>query len=105
METLRETINQRPIVTTGINKVNTTVTTVTTEKIKLTKQEVLGCDIALSQYADLMSPNFYAWYCKIFYQIGRERFHILASTARAEGKDKKRYFSSLLKAELKSNAD
>lgn len=103
MEALRDTINQRPIVTTGINKVNSTVTTVPTDKVKLTKQEVLGCDIALSQYADLMSPQFYAWYCKIFYQIGKERFHILASTARVEGKDKKRYFSSLLKSELSGN--
>lgn len=103
METLRDTINQRPIVSTGINKVNTIVTTVPiveTKKIKLTKSEVLGCDLALSDYADLMSPEFYAWYCKIFYQIGRERFHILASTARVEGKDKRRYFSSLLKQEL-----
>lgn len=93
-------INQRPVGPVGINEVNPVGTTVT-PKVKLTKQEVLGCDIALSQYKDLMQPAFYKWYCKAFYQIGQDRFHILASQARAEGRNGgARLFSSLIKKEL-----
>ena len=105
METLASTINQRPIVPTGSygsKPIDPIATTVAHKTIKLTKQEVQGCDIALSQYADVMHPDFYAWYCKAFYKIGRDRFHILASQARSDGKVPAKLFSSLIKKELAS---
>jgi hypothetical protein len=73
-----------------------------TGKERLTKQEVLGCDIALSDYSDLMSKEFYAWYCKAFYKLGRERFARIASEARADGQNPKRLFSFKIKQELKN---
>ncbi len=66
----------------------------------LTSDEALACDIGLSDYADLMSPQFKAWYCKVWYKIGRERFAVLASQARADGKDPRKLFSYLLRKEL-----
>lgn len=96
-------LNQRPIEPIGERSSKPIVPIVKTEKIKLTKQEVLGCDIGLSEYKDVMHPDFYKWYCKAWYVIGRERFHQLAAQARADGKDPARLFSSLIKKEL-SNA-
>jgi hypothetical protein len=87
-------------VTTGINEVNPTVTTVTTvEERKLSKEQVLGCDMALTMYNDLISDKYREWYCKMFYEIGRERFATLAAQARADGKNPARLFSFLLKNE------
>lgn len=101
MDNLQQLLYKKPIVTTGINKQKPIVTTVEpTTDVKLTSDEVRGCDIGLSQYADVMSPDFYAWYCKAWYRIGRERFHALAAQARADGKDPARLFSSLVKREL-----
>lgn len=88
------------IVPIGNKLIKPIVTIVETEKIKLSKDEVQGCDIGLSQFADLMHPDFYAWYCKAWYKIGRERFAVLASQARADGVDRPRLFSSLIKKEL-----
>ena len=90
------------IVPIGKNNNNQLLTIVSDKTdVKLTKEEVQGCDIALSQYTDLMHPDFYAWYCKAFYKIGRERFHVLASQARADGKNGgARLFSSLVKKEM-----
>ncbi len=87
---------QLPTVTTGTKQSNPT------EQLStgLSKDQVLACDIALSDYADLMSEQFKAWYCKVWYKIGRERFGILASQARADGKDPKKLFSYLLRKEL-----
>jgi len=56
-------------------------------------------DAALSDYSDLISPNFKPWYCKMFYTIGAQRFATLASQARADGIDKPKLFSSLLRKE------
>lgn len=71
-------------------------------KVKLSKQEVLGCDIALSEYQDLIPTDFYKWHCKVFYKLGRERYARLASQARADGKNPARLFSFLLNKELKN---
>lgn len=90
--------SKTPIGTIGFNKLNTIGNQL--DDTKLTKQEVLGCDIGLSDYQDLMHPDFYKWYCKAWYKIGRERFHQLASQARADGKNPAKLFSSLVKKEL-----
>jgi hypothetical protein len=49
-----------------------------------------------------MSKEFYAWYCKAFYKLGRERFARIASEARADGQNPKRLFSFKIKQELKN---
>lgn len=91
----------QPIGTIGFNKLNQLEPIGPIEKnIKLTKDEVLGCDIGLSDYQDLMHPDFYKWYCKVWYDIGRDKFHQLASQARADGKNPPKLFSALLKKEL-----
>ena len=92
--------NTQSIGTIGFNKLNQLEPIGTADKVKLSKNEVLGCDIGLSDYQDLMHPDFYKWYCKAWYRIGRERFHQLASQARADGKDPAKLFSSLVKKEL-----
>lgn len=89
---------------TGFNKLKPTGPI--GEKVKLTKQEVLGCDIALSQYSDLMEPRFFKWYCKAFYQLGREQFARIAAEARVDGKKGgKKLFSYKLKRAMIDKQD
>lgn len=76
---------------------------------QLSKDQALACDIALSEYADLISPQWKAWHCKAWYKIGRERYSILASQARADGAAKPggnpaKLMSYLLRKELKAHA-
>jgi len=47
--------------------------------------------------SDLVNPQFRAWYCKRFYALGKDEVLKRASIARADGKDKRKYFSVLLK--------
>lgn len=73
---------------------------------KLTEEEVLACDVALSDYSDLIHPDWKAWHCKVWYKIGRERYAILASQARSDGAAKPggnpaKLMSYLLRKELK----
>jgi hypothetical protein len=48
---------------------------------------------------DLVNEDFREWYCKLFYRFGHVRVLVLASQARADGKDPKKLFSKLLKDE------
>lgn len=100
MEKISKSLDQRTIGTTGLNKFNTIVTIEDRDKVRLTKQEVLGCDIGLGDYKDVMHPDFYRWYCKAWYKLGRAKFDQLASVARADGKEPAKLFSKLVKAEL-----
>lgn len=76
---------------------------------QLTKDQVLACDMALSDYSDLISPAWKAWHCKAWYTIGRERYAVLASQARSDGAAKiggnpAKLMSYLLRKELKLHA-
>lgn len=59
-------------------------------------------DVLFLELKDLVSDEFRAWYIKCFYTIGRKKTLELASQAMAEGKDKKKLFSFLLKKEASS---
>lgn len=48
---------------------------------------------------DLVNEQFKPWYCRMFYQLGKDRVLRLASIARSDGKNKRAYFSKLLKME------
>lgn len=72
---------------------------------KLSREEVISCDLALSDYQDLIQPRFKKWYCKAFYQIGREQFVRIASEARAEGKPPAKLFSYKLKQAMQNVKD
>lgn len=80
-------INQRQL-STERNKLKTTVNCEDT------------IDLLIVELSDLVNSQFKAWYCKMFYRLGRERVMILASKARADGYDKRKYFSKLLKQEV-----
>ena len=54
-------------------------------------------DQLFRELQDLVNPQFKAWYCKMFYKLGRDKVIVLASLARADGYDQRRYFSKLLK--------
>jgi hypothetical protein len=45
--------------------------------------------------------NWKDWYLKVFYKLGKDEVLKIASIAKADGKDKKRYFSKLLKEKYK----
>lgn len=47
--------------------------------------------------SSLLNPKFRAWYCQRFYQLGTQRVLELASIARADGHNKPKLFSLLLK--------
>lgn len=54
-------------------------------------------DLVIREVGDLINQKFLAWYKHMYYLLGRERFFTIASVARADGKDPKRLFSTLLK--------
>lgn len=56
-------------------------------------------DALLSALSDVVNadPRWRPWYCKRFMSMTRDEVLKRASIARADGKDRKRYFSLLLK--------
>lgn len=102
METPAEILASRkqliPTVSTGFNKVKTTDTTDTTVTTgKYTKR--YDADELFDQLSELVNPAYRAWYCKMFYKLGKDRVLHLASVARSDGKNPRAYFSKLLKME------
>lgn len=83
----------RQLVSTGIHKVNSTDTTVSTVK----EGKKWDVDHLFDQYPDLVNPQFKAWYCKMFYRLGKDRVMQLASLARQDGHNSRKYFSHLLR--------
>lgn len=57
-------------------------------------------DVLFANLGDLTNQTFKAWYMKAFYALGKDEILKIASIARADGKDKRRYFSKLLKEAL-----
>lgn len=57
-------------------------------------------DVLFVELSDLTNPMFKAWYMKAFYLLGKDEVLKLASIAKADGKDKKKYFSKLLKTAM-----
>jgi hypothetical protein len=82
----------RQLIPTGINSVNSTDTTVKDRGAKK-----FDADHLFDMLPDLVNPTFKAWYCKMFYALGKDRVLQLASLARQDGKDNRKYFSHLLK--------
>lgn len=54
-------------------------------------------DNLIVELQDLINPNFKAWYAKRFYALGKDEVLKRASLARADGFDKRKYFSVLIK--------
>ena len=84
-------------VTTGLNKLNPTVTVVR-EQVSFPGNKYYDVDKLYEQLSDLVNDKFKRWYCKQFYSLGIERTLELASLARSDGKDPKRLFSHLIKS-------
>lgn len=57
-------------------------------------------DVLYDDLKDLVNDTFRLWYLHTFHKIGRERVLILASQARADGKEPRKLFSHLLRKEL-----
>ena len=76
-------------------------TIITQRQLKTEVNSVSSCnnpiDELIVELSDLVNPQFKAWYCKKFYALGREHVMVLASKARTDGFDKRKYFSTLLK--------
>lgn len=83
---ISDIINQRQLISTGINKL-----------LNTTDISCYENDRLFSELGDLVNVQFKAWYCKQFYRLGKDRVFILASQARVDGRDSRRLFSSLLK--------
>lgn len=71
---------------------NNLVIPTATEQLSIKEQDIL-----YSMLSDLTNDLFKAWYCTTFKRLGREKTMNLASLARADGKDPRKYFSYLLK--------
>lgn len=80
---------------TGVNKINPIANPIATHR-KLSQEQVDACDRSLKEFEDLITPDYFKWYCKMFNRIGEDIFRGLAKEARA-GENPKRYFSYLLK--------
>lgn len=99
MEAIFQSMQQRSsvsrqLIPTVINKVNSTDTTVKDRGGPMKKYDA---DHLFDMLPDLVNPTFKAWYCRMFYALGKDRVLQLASLARQEGKDHRKYFSHLLK--------
>ena len=64
------------------------------------EKQIIMCDLAVSDYRDLIDPKFKQWFCKSYYKLGGEIIHQLASEAREHGKDPSRLFLYSIKKEL-----
>lgn len=83
-----------PTDTTGTKRLIPTDTT----GINWGKKKQYDVDLLFEDLKDLVNDQFRAWYCKMFFKLGREKVLILASQARADAKnDKRKLFSYLLK--------
>lgn len=54
-------------------------------------------NVLVRECSDLINPKFKNWYCRIFYKLSNEVVLRLASIARADGQNKQKLFSYLLK--------
>ena len=98
---MKKTTSEPTAIATVINKFKPTAIAT----VGLSKEEIKGCDIALSKYIDLMSPKFYAWYCRAWYRVGDQRFEQIAYQVRGRRdiREPARLFSKLIKEELSLN--
>lgn len=64
-----------------------------------TGKSYMEVNILYEDLGSLVNDKFKAWYCSVFFKIGRERVMLLASQARADGKDPVKLFSHLLQKE------
>jgi len=77
--------------TTGLKKP-------TDKQLISTGKKQFEVDLLFDDLKDLVNDKFRAWYCKMFFKLGREKVLVLASQARADAKkDSRRLFSYLLK--------
>ena len=89
---VKNIINQRQLVSTGTkNLISTDISTDTSNR------KTYDNDILFEDLSDLVNSSFKCWYMKMFYSLGKDKVLKLAAIARADGKNKQRYFSYLLK--------
>lgn len=80
------------LVSTGTSKyIPTDISTDTTNK-------TFDNDRLYEQLSDLVNPQYRAWYCKMFYKLGKDKVLTLASQARNDGKNPPKLFSHLLRS-------
>lgn len=81
------------------------ITTILQNRKNIVKRRTTGqlenkyfeVDKLLDETSDLVNDTFRSWYCKMYHKLGRERVLVLASQARADGKDSAKLFSHLLR--------
>jgi len=79
------------LVSTGIKRLNPTDSSI----------NWYDNDHLFDQLSDLVNSNFKAWYCKVFYKLGKDKVLLLASQAKADATTSpQRLFSYLLKKEM-----
>ena len=83
------------------NRINIAKQEATTTGINKKNDSYREIDFLYENVKDLCNETYRLWYCKQFNIIGRERILILASQARADGKDSVRLFSHLIKKQIK----
>lgn len=54
-------------------------------------------DHLFNQLQDLVNPQFKSWYMREFYRLGKDKVLILASQAKADGREPHKLFSKLIK--------
>lgn len=61
-------------------------------------------DLLIAEVTDLINPDYQKWHCRTAFKLGREKYLKLASIARADGRDPKRYFSLLCNQALQNHS-
>ena len=69
-ERRQRTYNSRQLVPTEGIYIPSTDTTDTTNT-----ERMFEADALLNELSDLVNPQFRAWYCKVFYRLGRQRVY------------------------------
>lgn len=73
---------------TGINNL---------KQLSTVQLSVVEVDTIYKDISDLTNETFKSWYCGRIYQLGRQEIMKRASIARADGKEPKKLFSTLIK--------
>lgn len=74
-----------------------------TTGLKDSGSKYMEVNVLYEDLSDLVNEKYRGWYCKTFFELGRERVQRMASEARADAtQDKRKLFSHMLKEAIKT---
>lgn len=99
MQDLKAVINKLSTdqLPTGLSNLNPTEQLAVVDQVSFKGMRGYEADALFEDLSDLTNIEFKRWYCKRFYELGKDRVLVLAGQAKADGGNPKKLFSYLLK--------